>query len=153
MDIPQPLMAPAIRVTSPAFREGEVIPVEFTCKGAGISPAFAWTGVPSNAVALAVVVSDPDAPRGTFLHWLVTGLPARDGGFAEGSAPSRTRQWPNSTGASDWCPPCPPSGTHRYYFSVHALDAAVDAMTSEQALAKIGAHTIAWGTLMGLVRH
>lgn len=153
MDVPQPSAPRTISVTSPAFDDGAAIPARFTCKGPGVSPPFAWSGVPPQAVSLAVVVSDPDAARPSFVHWLVTGLPAHDGRLAEGAAPRGTRQWPNSTGTPDWCPPCPPSGTHRYFFAVHALDAAVDGTTSQQVLAQIGAHTIAWGTLMGLVRH
>ena len=114
-------------------------------------PAFSWRGVPAEAKQLAVVVSDPDAPLRTFLHWLVTGLPATDGGFAEGAAPAGGRQWTNSGGKQGWYPPCPPFGTHRYFFQVFALDAPVDGNTSKEALRHIDAHTIAWGSLMGTV--
>ena len=106
------------------------------------------------ARALALAVADPDAPRGTFLHWLVTGLDAADGGIEEGgSVPAGGRQWPNSGRSARWVPPCPPSGTHRYFFGVYALDAPVDAETTQQVLDEIGKHTIAWGTLLGLVDH
>lgn len=152
MDIPPPNLPQKIRVTSPAFVEGGMIPTLFTCKGAGTSPAFTWSGVPSDAVALAVVVSDPDAPRGTFLHWLVTELPVGDGAFAEGAAPDDAVEWPSSTTEPGWCPPCPPSGTHRYYFAVHALDAPVTGDTSQQVIDRINAHTIAWGSVMGRVQ-
>lgn len=152
MDIPQPALGRTLTVTSPSFADGGAIPVHFTCHGAGPSPAFAWTGVPSDAVALAVVVSDPDAPRGTFLHWLVTGLPARDGRFAEGAAPDGAREWPSSARKPGWYPPCPPGGTHRYVFAVYALDAPVAGFTSQEVLDQIGAHTVAWGSLTGLVR-
>lgn len=153
MDVPQPTKPRTIRVTCPAFAEGELLPARFTCKGAGVSPAIAWTGVPPEAVALALVVSDPDAPRGTFVHWLLTGLPAHDGGFAEDTVPAGAHAWPGTARTLDWVPPCPPSGTHRYVFSVYALDSAITGGSSEQVLAKLGAHTLAWGTLTGLVRH
>lgn len=153
MDVPQPSMPKTLRVTSPAFAEGDHIPTRFTCRGREISPAFAWVGVPADAVGVAVVVSDPDAPRGTYLHWLVTGLAPSDAGFAEGAAPAGSREWPSSAGTPGWIGPCPPSGTHRYIFAVHALDALVDGSTSQEVLAWIGAHTIAWGALTGLVKH
>ncbi len=152
MHVPYPSTPRTIHVTSPDFRDGEPLPRRFTCHGDGLSPAFDWSGVPSSTVAVAVVVSDPDAPRSTFLHWLVTGLPGRDGRFEEGSAPTGTREWPNSGRAPGWYPPCPPSGRHRYVFAVHALDAAPRGSTSEQVLEAIGTHTIAWGSLTGLVR-
>lgn len=109
MQIPRPEIPESITVTSPNFAAGDHIPTRFTCKGAGIAPAFGWVGVPTRARALAVVVSDPDAPRGTFLHWLVTGLAAADGGIEEGgSAPAGSREWPNSGRSASWVPPCPP---------------------------------------------
>ena len=149
--VPVPALPRTIRVTSPEFGEGGRIPARFTCAGAGVSPAFAWSGVPADAVALAVVVSDPDAPRSTFMHWLVTGLPPRDGRFAEGAAPAGAVELPNSGREPGWYPPCPPSGVHRYVFAVHALDAAVTAPSSQDALDAIGRHPLAWGTLTGLV--
>lgn len=150
MKVPEPRLPRTIAVTSPAFADGGPIRARHTCAGDGVAPRLAWSGVPADAVGLALVVSDPDAPRGTFLHWLVTGLPPRDGGVAEGAAPGG-REWPNSGGAPGWYPPCPPSGVHRYVFAVHALDAAVDARTSQEALDHLAAHTVAWGRLVGLV--
>ena len=151
MHVPEPTVPRTIGVTSPDFDEGARIPERFTCAGEGTSPGFRWHGVPADAVALAVVVSDPDAPRGTFLHWLVTGLPARDGEFERGGAPDGAVELASSTHEAGWCPPCPPSGVHRYVFAVHALDGHVAASSSQDALDAIGAHTIAWGSLTGLV--
>lgn len=152
MKVPQASLTRTLKVISPAFGESEPMPPRFTCKGEGLSPAFGWSGVPRVAVALAVIVSDPDAPHGAFLHWLVTGLPARDGGFKEGKAPAGVGEWPNSGRTTGWYPPCPPSGIHRYVFAVHALDAAIRGASSQHVLDEIGAHTIAWGSLTGLVR-
>lgn len=151
MRVPEPTAPRTIRVSSPDFTEGAAIPEAVTCRGDGTSPAFAWSGVPEGTVALAVVVSDPDAPRGTFLHWLVTGLPPVDGAFERGAAPDGAVELASSTGELGWCPPCPPSGTHRYVFAVHALDAHVTAASSQATLDAIAAHTLAWGTLTGLV--
>ncbi len=151
MNLDYPDLPRTIRVTSPEFSQGKAIPARFTCAGQGVSPSFGWSGVPAGAASVAVVVSDPDAPGGTYLHWLVTGLPARDGAFGEGCAASGGRELPCSAGRPGWVPPCPPSGTHHYHFAVHALDAPVVAETSQQALDEIAAHTVAWGVLTGLV--
>lgn len=152
MDVPQPTLHRTIEVASRDFVEGGVIPDPFTCHGPGASPAFTWSGVPADATTVAVVVSDPDAPSGTFLHWLVTGLPAADGGFPAGATVAGAREWANSGRTTGWYPPCPPSGTHRYVFAVFALDAHVEAGSSQEALQAIDAHVVAWGTLTGLVR-
>lgn len=151
MKVPLPALPRTIEVISPEFEEGRPIPTRFTCHGSGTSPAFEWSGVPDEAVGVAVVVSDPDAPRGTFLHWLVIGLPGDDGGFDEGAA-SGGRELPNSGNEPGWYPPCPPSGTHRYVFAVYALAEQITATSSQHALDEIGDHAIAWGTLTGLVR-
>lgn len=151
MQVPEPDLPRTIAVTSPDFADGMVLPTRFSCAGEGVSPAFAWSGVPTGSAGLAVVVHDPDAPRGTFVHWLVTGLAPTDGSFPGGSAPPGAREWPNSGRSTGWVAPCPPSGTHRYVFAVHALDAPLRAASSQDALEQIGRHTVAWGTLTGRV--
>ena len=82
---------------------------------------------------------------------LVTGLEPRDGSFGDGAPPRGAREFPNSARSRGWVPPCPPSGTHRYLFAVYALDAGVRAASSEDALAQIRRHVIAWGALTTLV--
>ena len=151
MDVQLPSTPPTITVASPDFEEGGVIPERFTCEGLGLSPAILWAGVPDDAVSLAVIVSDPDAPGGTFLHWLVTELEPRDGSFERGVPPEGATEWPNSIDEARWCPPCPPSGTHRYIFSVHALDSRVVGDTSQQVVDEVIAHTVEWGRITGLV--
>ncbi len=150
MRIPTPTSA-TITVTSAAFAEGEQIPRQYTCKGVGTSPDLRWSGVPVGATSLALVVSDPDAPRGTFLHWLVHDIAQSESGVAAGAVPAGSQQAANSAGGVGWFPPCPPSGTHRYIFTLYALDGPVAAGTSQEILDAIARHAIASGSLTGLV--
>lgn len=142
----------SITVTSGAFREGAAIPREYTCDGAGRVPPLAWDDVPDEAGALAMVVDDPDAPSGTFTHWVVLDLPADVREIPDGRVPHGTPQAVNSGGRTGWYPPCPPSGTHHYRFTVHALSRATgvpDGAPLDRALAAIRGFTIASGTLTG----
>lgn len=135
-------------VTSPAFREGEPIPARYTCRGAPVVP-LAWSGVPEDARSLAVVVRDPDAPRGTFVHWVVHGIAptvtALDG------PPPGAHETGNDSGGTGWFAPCPPSGTHRYLFTVYALREPVRAEHMRAAVAQIERNALVSGTLMGTV--
>ena len=116
------------RVTSPDVREGRAIPEKFTCKGANVSPALAWSGAPAGTKSFAVVCDDPDAPGGTWVHWVLYGLPAGARGVAGHVAASETlpdgaRQGLNSFRKIGYGGPCPPPGErHRYVFTVFALD-------------------------------
>jgi len=148
----EPGAADAIVVTSPAFGEGRPIPRQYTCQGDGRRPELAWQGVPGDAASLALVVSDPDAPRGTFVHWVVYDLPARDGALAAGGPlPAGAREAENSGGTSGWYPPCPPSGTHRYRFTVYALSERVSGRSTQRILDDVGRRAVARGTLTGVV--
>src|SRR5262249_14022917 len=109
-----------IAVTSPAFAAGAPIPVEFSCRGANTSPPLSWPGVPGRAAALALVVDDPDAPHGTYRHWVVVDIPPGATSAPAGQPPGG-RQLPNSAGHARYDGPCPPSGTHHYRFTVYAL--------------------------------
>jgi Raf kinase inhibitor-like YbhB/YbcL family protein len=140
-----------IIVTSPAFAAGQSIPREYTCRGSGRSPEVSWRGVPDGAAALALVASDPDAPGGTFIHWLLYGLPPVDGRLAEGRPPAGAREADNSGGKRGWYPPCPPSGTHRYVFAVYAMSGDIHGRSTQDLLDEIGHRTIARGTLTGMV--
>lgn len=140
-----------ITVTSTEFDDGTSIPERYTCRGEGVHPPLAWTGVPSDATSLALVVTDPDAPRGTFVHWVLYDLPARDGGLAEGQVPAVARQADNSGGRPGWYPPCPPSGTHRYLFSVSALREPLTGARTQDLLDQIAQVSIDRGTLTGTV--
>jgi Raf kinase inhibitor-like YbhB/YbcL family protein len=110
-----------IMLVSPAFAAGRTLPARFTCSGAGVSPPLNWTKVPADAKELVVVLEDPDAPGGTFLHWMVRGLKPAGGGLPEGATGLKTAQ--NSSGKKGYAPPCPPAGAapHRYVFRVLAL--------------------------------
>lgn len=110
-----------LRISSPDFRDDSPIPVRFTCDGANVSPALAWSGVPAGTAELALVVDDPDAPNDTFTHWVVVGIRPDVTGSEQGSPPSGGREVANDTGKSAYFGPCPPSGTHHYRFTVYAL--------------------------------
>ena len=136
----------ALSVTSSAFSDGARIPDEFTCRGAGHAPPLAWAGVPPSAAALAVVVVDPDA--GDYYHWVVLDLPASSSALSGPSAVEAR----NSRGSTGWTPPCPPSGTHHYRFTVYALDAPTGVPgggDTAKAVDAIARHAIAHGTLTG----
>jgi Raf kinase inhibitor-like YbhB/YbcL family protein len=114
-------------LTSPAFDEGGMIPGRFTCDGEDVSPALEWAGAPESVGALVLIVDDPDA-RG-FVHWIVLDVtPTPSGGLPEGvsASPDAPRQGRNDFGRIGYGGPCPPSGTHRYVFSLHALDATLN---------------------------
>jgi hypothetical protein len=113
-------------LTSEAFAHRSEIPRRHTCEGDDVSPALAWSDPPPGTRTLALIVDDPDAPIGTFTHWLAWNIDPQAGGLAEGaSAPEQGR---NDFGMSGWSGPCPPPGhgPHRYFFRLHALDAQLE---------------------------
>jgi Raf kinase inhibitor-like YbhB/YbcL family protein len=142
-----------IEVTSSAFAPNDEIPEVYSCAGRNISPPLAWTGVPDEGQELALVVDDPDAPRGTFTHWILFGLPVPTSSLGEDSVPAGAKQAKNSAGRAEYAGPCPPSGTHHYRFTVYALDAPLelsDGAATDKALDAISEHAIAQGRLVGL---
>ena len=111
-----------ITVSSPAFTRGAAIPQQFTCDGVNRSPPLASAGVPPGTVEVALVVDDPDAPRGTYVHWVVVDLDPATTELAEAAVPPGARQLPNSAGKAAYTGPCPPGGpAHHYRFTVYAL--------------------------------
>jgi Raf kinase inhibitor-like YbhB/YbcL family protein len=147
--------AATLTVTSSAFTEGAPLPAANTCVGAGTAPALAWAGDARGATAFAVVVDDPDAPGGTFTHWVVLDLPPGASSLAD-PPPAGAHQAQNSTGQPGWTPPCPPSGTHHYRFTVYGLRTPTglpDGAPTADALAAIQANAIVEGRLTGLVSH
>lgn len=119
-------VADPVTITSPAFADGATVPVRYTCEGASIPPPLAWSASTS-AAKLALVVDDPDAPGGLFVHWLVTGIAPGPGSTADGQTPPNGQILPNSTGNAGYFAPCPPvgSGLHHYRFTLYQLPTAL----------------------------
>lgn len=140
-----------LTVTSPAFSENGAIPSEYTCDGQSKSPPLSWSGVPANTQSIAVLVDDPDAPKGVFTHWLVTNIPPHDSSLSEGgSLPSGALAGMNDKGSRGYAAICPPSGTHRYRFHVFALDKIMPKPTTRGAFAmQVKGHVLAEGELIG----
>lgn len=139
-----------MRLTSTAFEPGEPIPQQYSCDGADISPPLAISDVPGGTVALALVMDDPDAPVGTWDHWVAFNLPVVET-IAE-DAGSVGTDGRNSWGNTGYGGPCPPGGTHRYFFRLYALDAALDldeGAGKQQVLSAIEGHVLAEAELMG----
>jgi len=141
-----------MRLTSPAFGNNSKIPAQFTCEGQDVNPGLNIENIPSGAKSLALIVDDPDAPRKTWVHWVVYDImPANE--ISEASIPGK--QGINDFGRYDWGGPCPPSGTHRYYFKIYALDKmlglkeGIDKATLEKAME---GHILAKAELIGLYK-
>jgi Raf kinase inhibitor-like YbhB/YbcL family protein len=149
----EPDLADTIEVSSSAFADGAAIPVRFTCEGENLSPPLAWSRAPANTAELALVVDDPDAPGGTYVHWVVYHLGADVMSVGEGALPSGARQAKNSKGDSSYAGPCPPPGpAHHYRFTVYALReplAIADRAELKPALAAIDRTVSARGRLVG----
>ncbi|ORV85665.1 hypothetical protein AWC11_19480 [Mycobacterium interjectum] len=111
-------------ISSPAFADGAPIPAQYTCQGAGVAPPLTW----SAPLGGALVVDDPDAPRGPYVHWLVVGIPPGAGSTAEGQTPAGGIGLPNSAGQAGYGAPCPPAGTgvHHYRFTLYQLPATYE---------------------------
>lgn len=115
-----------MRLTSPAFGQNEPIPAIHTCDGDDVLPSLIISGVPEDAVSLALIVDDPDAPGGSWIHWVVWNLPASATQLSAADLPETAVQGPNDFGKSAYGGPCPPSGAHRYFFKLYALDRKLD---------------------------
>jgi Raf kinase inhibitor-like YbhB/YbcL family protein len=145
-------LASNFKMTSTAFAEGAVIPKKYSCNGENISPPLTWIGAPANTKSFALIMDDPDAPRGTFTHWVTFDLPATQSEIAEG-AKSVGKSGKNGSGQTGYTGPCPPSGTHRYFLTLYALDTATlglsDGAAREEVEAAMKTHIIAATQLMG----
>lgn len=116
-----------MQLTSSDIANDERIPERFTCEGEDAWPSFEWRDVPDDAVELAMVCEDPDAPRGTFIHWVMWGLEPADGQFKSGELPAGVQQGVNGFGTVGYRGPCPPPGhgPHHYHFILYALSASL----------------------------
>ena len=141
-----------MKVTSLAFQEGGTIPEKFSKNGQNVSPELRIEGVPADAKGLAVIVDDPDAPVGLFTHWLVWNIDPKTTHISEGSAPDGAVQGKNDFGDVGYGGPQPPSGTHRYFFKVFALNGPLELKPGAKRKdvdAAMKGHVIAQGQLMG----
>ncbi|MEV8516227.1 YbhB/YbcL family Raf kinase inhibitor-like protein [Dactylosporangium sp. NPDC051484] len=123
-----------IAVSSPVFNEGDQIPQRFTCDGVDVSPPLSFTGLPEQTAELALLVEDPDAPGGTFTHWIMWGIDPDQASLGEGEVPTGATQGKNDFGRRAYGGPCPPRGrSHRYTFEVLALSEPLGLATQASA--------------------
>ena len=138
-----------LSVTSEAFIAGSDIPSKYTCDGEAVSPPLIVDDIPEHTKTLAIIAEDPDAPRGTFDHWLLWNLPP-DRVIKEDRVLGASGK--NSAGKTGYYAPCPPSGSHRYYFTVFALDTSLsleEGSDKQKLKAAMQNHILAQGVLMG----
>lgn len=142
----------ALHVSSSAFSEGQPIPEKYSCDGRNLSPPLKWNGAPEKTKSLAIIVDDPDAPSGTFTHWVLYDLPAKTSELKEGSS-GAGKEGVNSFKKKGYGGPCPPpNGAHRYVFHVYALD--IDSLgkaglSKQDVSAAMKGHVLAEGQLIG----
>jgi Raf kinase inhibitor-like YbhB/YbcL family protein len=138
-----------LAISSPAFNYEENIPAKYTCDGEGVNPPLHIENIPETAQTLALIVEDPDAPKGTYDHWVVWNIKLASN-IKEDSNPGISGN--NSAGKTGYHPPCPPKGAHRYYFHVYALDTHLDlapGSTKADLQQAMKEHILAKGTIMG----
>jgi Raf kinase inhibitor-like YbhB/YbcL family protein len=145
------------RLTSAAFANGKPIPAKYTCDGSDVSPPLQWEGAPHDTHSLALIVNDPDAPVGTWVHWVLYDIPPELRALMENvppndELPNGSRHGQNSWRRPGYGGPCPPGGTHRYFFELYALDARLDLparATKKQVLQAMEGHILIQTELMG----
>jgi hypothetical protein len=143
---------------SSAFEAGGMIPPKYTCDGSDVSPPLSWSAVPAKAKSLALIADDPDAPRGTWVHWVAWNIPATVSTLEEAvpkrdTLPNGMQQGTTDFRSIGYGGPCPPSGTHRYFFKLYALDATLNLPpgTTKKDLEKtMQGHILAQAELMGM---
>jgi Raf kinase inhibitor-like YbhB/YbcL family protein len=148
----------SFQLYSPAFPAGELIPSKYTCDGEDISPPLHWKNAPENTRSFALVLDDPDAPVGTWDHWVLYNLPAETAALEEGFSarsdlPEGCLRGINSWRKPGYGGPCPPAGTHRYFFKLYALDVVLDlpfGATKAQLLTAMERHILDQVELMGI---
>ena len=151
----------SLKISCPAFENGKPIPSDFSCKGRDVSPALAWTEPPAGTQSFALIMDDPDAPMGTWVHWILFNIPASTRNLTEGTPTDAqlgdgSLQGKTSAGSNGYHGPCPPSGTHRYFFKLYALDTMLSLSTKadkKELLAAMEGHILANAELMGTFSH
>lgn len=144
-----------LTVSSPAFELGGVIPLRYTCDGNNVNPPLAIGKAPSGARSMALIMDDPDAPAGDWVHWVVWNIPVQTREIPENSVPPNASQGRNSWNRNNYGGPCPPSGTHRYFFRLFALDTPLQlgSSSSKADLERaMQGHILAKGEMMGTCR-
>ena len=147
----------ALEIKSPAFENNGIIPKQYSCDGINISPPLSWSNIPEGAKSLALILDDPDAPTGTWVHWIIYNMPPASKGLQEGVIPIQEMAHETKQGINDFKKigyggPCPPSGTHRYLFKLYALDTKLtlkSGATKKQLENAIKGHIILQGELIG----
>ncbi len=147
-----------LKLTSPAFKYGGKIPKKYTCDGEDISPPLKWSNVPKDTESFVLICDDPDAPMGTWVHWVYYNIPKNIRSLPESIVPVENPYIGGTQGINDFKQigyggPCPPMGTHRYFFRIYALDDMLDlpaGLTKQQVLKKVEDHILAKGILMGI---
>ena len=145
------------KIASTSFRNGDLIPAKYTCDGVNISPPLNWQAHPQGAKTFALINDDPDAPAGDWVHWIVYNIPAGTAELKEAASskkllPAGSMEGKNDFGKSAYGGPCPPSGTHRYFFKLNALDTALSFQgnpNKKMLLDAMKGHILAQATLIG----
>jgi len=156
-DKPKRGKAMTFKIESPAFQDDGMIPAKYTCDGLNVSPPLKWTSSPPGTKSLALICDDPDAPTRTWVHWVMFNLPPDVNELQENVPPVKilkngAMQGMNDSGRTGYGSPCPPSGTHRYYFKLYALDtmlALASGTTKDQLLKAMESHILAEDEIMG----
>ncbi|MBN1897636.1 MAG: YbhB/YbcL family Raf kinase inhibitor-like protein [Spirochaetes bacterium] len=144
-------------LTSSAFKEGGMIPSKYTCDGENISPSVSWENFPEGTKSFAIICDDPDAPAGTWVHWVIFNIPAKTRSLPANVSPEKelndgTLQGLNDFRKIGYGGPCPPSGVHRYFFKIYALDVVLElsaGATKAQLLKAMENHILAQAKIMG----
>jgi len=146
----------SLQLTSDAFVTGQSIPAKYTCIGKNISPALTWTEPPAGTQSFALIMDDPDAPGRTWVHWVLFNISADTRTLQEDLPitdknvdPNTIYVGNNSSGQSSYQGPCPPSGTHRYFFKLYALINLLPGATKDQVLKEMDGHILAQAELIG----
>ncbi len=147
-----------IKITSSAFSEGEPIPVKYSCNGVNVSPPLDWEDITEGTESIALISEDPDAPGGTFTHWIIFNLPADTRNLPEHVMGRElmddgSKHGLNNFGLVGYSGPCPPKGTHRYFFKIYALDTKLDLpplVKEDELLSAMEGHILDHGELMGV---
>lgn len=144
-----------LQISSPAFAHQGAIPARFTCDGQDINPPLAFGNIPAGTKSLALIVDDPDAPVGMWVHWVAWNIPPETQEIRENSVPAGAVQGLNDWKSNRYGGPCPPSGTHRYFFKLYALDTKLNlapATTKTSLERAMEGHILARGELQGTYR-